>query len=295
MIENDYEVVVADTRETRRIHHRIRYQVYCLETAYEDPNAHPGGVERDEWDDHAIPFLVRHGPSGQWVGAMRLVPSVGGRLPLYDLVGTGAEGDQFKTERAWEISRVCIPSAYRRSSAPRSELSYSPKEEHADVCGEGFRPFLHNEGAIRGMAMRPQYSWSAGIDSGECLDVRARRVQQGQRSCHLPEQRQIQRQIESSAAIRVDGNTVIATLFRAAVSAANQQGGEALYFLVRPSLARLLHRLRFPIERAGPGCEHRGLRFPYRAELIGMGATEVCSEVRVRRRHTHGLMASLNS
>ncbi|MCG5497650.1 GNAT family N-acyltransferase [Ectothiorhodospira variabilis] len=237
-----------------------------METGYEDPHAHPDGLERDEWDAHAIPFLVRHGPSGQWVGAMRLVPSVGGRLPLYDLVG--ADGDQFKTERAWEISRVCIPSAYRRSSAPRPGADSRPgNKKSSDVCDEGFRSLLSNAGAIRGMTMRPHYSWSAGIDSGECMDVRARRAPQGQRFRHYSEQRQIHSQIDSSAPIRVDGNAVIATLFRAAVTAASQRGGEALYFLVRPSLARLLHRLRFPVERAGQACEHRGVRFPYRAEL----------------------------
>ncbi|MCG5512184.1 GNAT family N-acyltransferase [Ectothiorhodospira shaposhnikovii] len=263
MIENDYEVVVADTRETRRIHHRIRYQVYCLETGYEDPHAYPDGLERDEWDEHAIPFLVRHRPTEQWIGTMRLIPSMERGLPFFSLLSPEAEVDRFKAERAYEISRVCIPSVYRRRNSDRVAARRAPERCDSVFPSDGFRSLLRNEGVIRGMKMRPWYSWSGGADSGECLDIRALRGELDQRFRHCLDSKHW----GSCTAPNVDGNAVIAVLFRAAIRTASQKGVEALFFLVRPSLARILRRFQFQIERVGQGCEHRGLRFPYRAEV----------------------------
>ena len=263
MIENDYEVVVADSKEMRRMHHRIRYQVYCLETGYEDPGAFPNGMEEDEWDGHSIPFLVRHRPSGRWVGTMRLVPSVEGRLPVFGLLGADPQHDDLSDGGMWEISRVCIPSAYRRRSARRAASlpgwrAASPVGVKASSMG-----FSQDRSVIRGMHMRPRYSWSGGADGGECLDVRARRAIEGIRFDHT-----LGHGAEAAhETVKVESNAVILVLFHAAVMSAAQRGGTALYFLVRPSLARLLQRLQIPIECAGDGCEHRGMRFPYRVDL----------------------------
>jgi N-acyl amino acid synthase of PEP-CTERM/exosortase system len=82
MFDERYEVVVACTHVTRRIHHQIRYQVYCVEQGYEDPAQYPDQEEHDAWDEHAVHFLVRERSSGEWIGAMRLIRPLDGVLPI---------------------------------------------------------------------------------------------------------------------------------------------------------------------------------------------------------------------
>lgn len=59
---------------------------------------------------------------------------------------------------------------------------------------------------------------------------------------------------------------VLFLLCRAAQRYAVEHRYDALYFLIRPALARLLQRQGLPIEVCGAPCEHRGTRVPYRIE-----------------------------
>ncbi len=76
------EVILADTAQSRRIHYRLRYRVYCHETGFEDPTAFPDEEERDEYDDRAQAFLVRCTTTGEWVATARLILREGGPLPI---------------------------------------------------------------------------------------------------------------------------------------------------------------------------------------------------------------------
>jgi N-acyl amino acid synthase of PEP-CTERM/exosortase system len=58
--------------------HRLRYQVYCVEKEFEDANAHPNELEKDEFDSHAVQGLLLHRATGTALGTARLV------LPLSD-------------------------------------------------------------------------------------------------------------------------------------------------------------------------------------------------------------------
>jgi N-acyl amino acid synthase of PEP-CTERM/exosortase system len=56
----------------------LRYQVYCVEKEFEDANAHPNELEKDEFDSHAVQGLLLHRATGTALGTARLV------LPLSD-------------------------------------------------------------------------------------------------------------------------------------------------------------------------------------------------------------------
>ncbi len=106
-----YELLVADEPRSRRIHHRLRYRVFCLETGYEDPGAFPDGEERDPWDAQATPFLVRSRPCGHWVAAVRLVlPRPGRGLPIAGLARLDREPDADTAE----VSRLSLVGQARR-------------------------------------------------------------------------------------------------------------------------------------------------------------------------------------
>jgi N-acyl amino acid synthase of PEP-CTERM/exosortase system len=75
-----FEAIVADTDAARRIHYGLRYQVYCLETGFEQPTSFWRHEEKDAYDDDAIHFLIRCLNTGDWVAAARLI--VRGARPL---------------------------------------------------------------------------------------------------------------------------------------------------------------------------------------------------------------------
>jgi N-acyl-L-homoserine lactone synthetase len=89
----------------------LRYQVYCLDRAFLDPQDYPEGLEADEFDARALHFCVRD-PMQRLAGTVRLI--VGGRfeLPLYGLcpVDSGEfEALHAPGVRVGEISRLAVP------------------------------------------------------------------------------------------------------------------------------------------------------------------------------------------
>ena len=113
MQKEHFEVVLADDEHSRRIHYRLRYQVFCLETGYEDPARFPDGEEKDEWDQSAAHFLVRERDTQNWVAAMRLVSPQNATLPIAARTSIAVEQRAHSSE-ALEISRLCMVGHYRR-------------------------------------------------------------------------------------------------------------------------------------------------------------------------------------
>ncbi len=60
---------------------------------------------------------------------------------------------------------------------------------------------------------------------------------------------------------------ILLGLFRAVRSYCSEVGIRSVLFLCRRSIWRVLGRLGVEMHQIGPGCEHRGMRFPY---LIGV-------------------------
>lgn len=73
---NDYfEMIPAISDSFKEEVYRLRYQVYCIETGFENPAHHPQGLEVDEYDDHSIHYLIRHRQSGLFAATTRLILS----------------------------------------------------------------------------------------------------------------------------------------------------------------------------------------------------------------------------
>lgn len=89
-------VYLARSEALKRVHFRLRYQVYCVENEYEPPNAYPEGLEIDDHDARAEHFLVRAGTfhgRGRWIGTMRLIP------PGNDTPASGCEPSSIEVSR----------------------------------------------------------------------------------------------------------------------------------------------------------------------------------------------------
>lgn len=109
MFDSRYEVFVADTPESRALHHKIRYQVFCVERGFEDPESFAAGQERDRWDESSQHFVVQDKETGAGVAAGRIVLPTAGQLPV-DGLGCISEDTVNRTSghQVAEVSRICM-------------------------------------------------------------------------------------------------------------------------------------------------------------------------------------------
>ncbi|GAB6068379.1 hypothetical protein JCM13664_16980 [Methylothermus subterraneus] len=119
MFDGRYLAVLADTQESRSIHYRLRYQVYCLEKRFEPAERFHDGLEIDPFDARSVHFLVQHKESGQWVGAARLVLGEPKQLPIFKTCRFSLQGHAVEGKRFAELSRLSILKSFRRGSAPQ--------------------------------------------------------------------------------------------------------------------------------------------------------------------------------
>ncbi len=112
MSSSDIEVVVADTNAARDLHYALRYQVFCIETGFEDASRFPDQQEKDEFDDSAIPFLVRCQHTGDWLATARLILSDDGNLPIKRYCNVPRHTIPF--DQMAELSRLLIATKVRR-------------------------------------------------------------------------------------------------------------------------------------------------------------------------------------
>jgi N-acyl amino acid synthase of PEP-CTERM/exosortase system len=122
-----FTTVRADTEILKAQFYRLRYQVYCVENAFEDPSAQSGEMERDAFDAHSVSSLLIHRHTGIIAGGIRLIlPShrdAKRELPLLGLCDRHAldfHARELPRERTAEVSRNVISKQSRQLMAALS-------------------------------------------------------------------------------------------------------------------------------------------------------------------------------
>src|SRR4051812_11969102 len=117
--ERHFEVIRASTPSLLREAHRLRYQVYCVENRFENPDQQIGAYESDEDDDRSVHTLLRHRRTGEIVGTSRVILPDQHRfrpLPMATLLH-GHERccfNDFPVAHTAEISRFAVSKEFRR-------------------------------------------------------------------------------------------------------------------------------------------------------------------------------------
>jgi N-acyl amino acid synthase of PEP-CTERM/exosortase system len=118
-----FQVVRADTEALRQAAFRIRYQVYCTEMGFEAPENFPDAMEQDEYDHRAMHVLLRHLPSGEYAGCVRLIQDLPGDprelFPFERFCGHSLRRNLIDPARLprnsfGEISRLAVRGQFRR-------------------------------------------------------------------------------------------------------------------------------------------------------------------------------------
>jgi N-acyl amino acid synthase of PEP-CTERM/exosortase system len=139
LYQSYFEVRRAETAADLAAAFRLRYDVYCVENPFEDPDANPVGLETDAYDATALHSLLLHRPTGEIVGTVRLIlPSWGKSgmgLPLREICDHGFLGRDNAT-LPWtstaEISRFAVSKRLRqRTTDRRAAIGEFPLEHDA--------------------------------------------------------------------------------------------------------------------------------------------------------------------
>ncbi|QSA95686.1 PEP-CTERM/exosortase system-associated acyltransferase [Methylococcus sp. EFPC2] len=115
--ENGYDIVLADTPESKRIHFKLRYDVYCLEKGYEEAKKFVDQLEVDEYDDTSAHFLIRCRATQSWIGTYRIVFNRFNELPLSKHASIYPEHIPTHGGISAEFSRLAI---LRRFQVPKN-------------------------------------------------------------------------------------------------------------------------------------------------------------------------------
>ena len=126
---------VAERIDQRLDCFRTRFQVYCIDNAFEDPDDNPDGLETDAYDGHSVHSLLTHRSTGNTIGTVRLVlPRDGGErrpLPMQRIAGAVASDAlaPFPIARTGEISRFSIVKSFRQHTPDRGIAATLAPEE----------------------------------------------------------------------------------------------------------------------------------------------------------------------
>jgi N-acyl amino acid synthase of PEP-CTERM/exosortase system len=137
-----FDVVPARTPEQVRESQRLRYQVYCVETGFENAEEFPEGLERDQFDEdgRTVCSLLVHKPTQSVAGTVRLIlpdnrPDAP-ELPTFSVSKDLASLPDQAVPRArtGEISRFAISKQFRkRAEDTLIPALYEPTGKIGDI------------------------------------------------------------------------------------------------------------------------------------------------------------------
>lgn len=154
MFHSMFKALDANTPERRELVYRLRYQVYCIETGFEDLKRFPDHRERDDYDDVSEHGLILSRKTGWPVATVRLVrpclepglvfPIEGAYPGLLESRGFGR--NRLPYESTAEISRFAISNVFKRRPGESGTLTGASEKslrEGGSVDVDGRRHFPH--------------------------------------------------------------------------------------------------------------------------------------------------------
>ena len=134
-------MIHADSKELRGRCYRLRHKVLCEEHGYECPTEPDSFVERDEYDDRARHFLLKHRVSHECVGTLRVVlpndERPGESFPAQKLCDHPLLKFDSRALRLCEISRFVMAPRFRKRAGDGNFLSSYSEQDIVQVEDNG--------------------------------------------------------------------------------------------------------------------------------------------------------------
>jgi N-acyl amino acid synthase of PEP-CTERM/exosortase system len=133
---------------------QLRYQVYVNEWGFERPEDHPGGLERDEYDQHSIHFYACPKHSDDVIGAARIILGSERPLPIERHFDISQLPSGVRREQSAEISRLAVSKEFRCRTIERAIFKMKQTAanhiHHSMDSGLEFRRHFEQE-LVRGL------------------------------------------------------------------------------------------------------------------------------------------------
>lgn len=120
LFDNYFRVTPAHTGALLDAAYQLRYQVYCVENAFENPSEHLDRRERDKYDPYSKHATLIYRQTDEVVGCVRLIlPQAAGefaQLPIHALLGPSERRqlESYDPGALGEVSRYAVSKHFRR-------------------------------------------------------------------------------------------------------------------------------------------------------------------------------------
>jgi len=142
-------MVPADSEPLLNEVYKLRYQVYCLETGFEDPARYPDHMEQDEFDGSSIHYLIHHKRLGTFAATTRLIlpdseaPERLFPIELHCQIDDRVALENIQRPKLGEVSRFCVSKDFKnRKKEARTLAGIGSDHEDHFSCDER-RTFPH--------------------------------------------------------------------------------------------------------------------------------------------------------
>jgi len=143
-----FDVELATSTEAINEVFEVRYQVYCIDRPFEDPNCFVDNREHDSYDPRSAHALIRHRATGHSVATVRLV-----------MAGEHPEERDFPME---------APCTHRMSRRAKEAIARARRDEIAEISrmavSREFRKRLNEDKSVTGVSEQASY---ADSDNGK--------------------------------------------------------------------------------------------------------------------------------
>lgn len=168
-----FELELAKTEREIDEVFALRYQVYCIDRPFEDPNAFPDKRERDSFDTRAVHGLIRHKHTREAIATVRLIlsrPEVGeGQFPMevpcMSAFDSKARHALFSCQRGQvaELSRFAVSRNFRRRlGESESPSGASDRINYEDPEAEGQRTMPYITLGLFAVIVRLSHEYNVG-------------------------------------------------------------------------------------------------------------------------------------
>jgi N-acyl amino acid synthase of PEP-CTERM/exosortase system len=130
-----FEMVPATSDLLKQEVYKLRYQVYCLEKYFENPEEHPDGLEYDEYDAHSCHYLIRHRETDSYMATTRLILPDGNNpeklfpMEIHSQIDNTGLLKTIPRNKLAELSRFCVSKQFRRRASEQGLLVTNDVDE----------------------------------------------------------------------------------------------------------------------------------------------------------------------
>jgi N-acyl amino acid synthase of PEP-CTERM/exosortase system len=147
---NEYfEIVPAYSDDLKNEVYKLRYQVYCIETGFENPAQYDDNLEVDDYDDSSIHCLIQHRRSKIYAATTRLIlPNVNNPekkfpIELHSQIDNFDVLNHIPRTNLAEVSRFCVSKEFKRRKKEYGMLSGIGQDSDNTFTDDERRIFPH--------------------------------------------------------------------------------------------------------------------------------------------------------